>query len=146
MELSRGDQILCNFLTLSSIQNSPLYESERIALGEKILAKNYAPLAQEYLKRGCPKSIRSKMWSLLLGSEVKQMVTYPKYLDIHLFYTFSKFLQHYNYFQSLKDHVLQFDLMIDKLIIKDINLTASNDDQYFVFEDVLYQVPLLRIK
>lgn len=30
--------------------------------------------------------------------------------------------------------------MIDKLIIKDINLTASNDDQYFVFEDVLYQV------
>lgn len=32
--------------------------------------------------------------------------------------------------------------MIDKLIIKDINLTASNDDQYFVFEDVLYQVML----
>lgn len=30
--------------------------------------------------------------------------------------------------------------MIDKLIIKDIHLTASNDDQYFVFEDVLYQV------
>lgn len=32
--------------------------------------------------------------------------------------------------------------MIDKLIIKDINLTASNDDQYFVFEDVLYQIML----
>lgn len=32
--------------------------------------------------------------------------------------------------------------MIDKLIIKDIHLTASNDDQYFVFEDVLYQVML----
>lgn len=30
--------------------------------------------------------------------------------------------------------------MIDKLIVKDIHLTASNDDQYFVFEDVLYQV------
>lgn len=51
--------------------------------------------------------------------------------------------QHHNYFQTLKDSVLQYDLMIDKLIIKDINLTASNDDQYFVFEDVLYQVPVL---
>lgn len=30
--------------------------------------------------------------------------------------------------------------MVDKLIIKDVQLTASNDDQYFVFEDVLYQV------
>lgn len=48
------------------------------------------------------------------------------------------------YFENLKNNVLQFDLMIDKLIIKDINLTASNDDQYFVFEDVLYQVRLIR--
>lgn len=32
------------------------------------------------------------------------------------------------------------DLMIDKLIFKDVQLTASNDDQYFVFEDLLYQV------
>lgn len=30
--------------------------------------------------------------------------------------------------------------MIDKLIFKDVQLTASNDDQYFVFEDLLYQV------
>lgn len=35
---------------------------------------------------------------------------------------------------------MQYDLMVDKLIIKDIHLTASNDDQYFVFEDVLHQV------
>lgn len=32
--------------------------------------------------------------------------------------------------------------MIDKLIVKDIHLTAANDDQYFVFEDVLFQVCL----
>lgn len=31
---------------------------------------------------------------------------------------------------------------MDKLIFKDIQLTASNDDQYFVFEDVLYQIML----
>lgn len=54
------------------------------------------------------------------------------------------FFQQIAYFENLKNNVLQFDLMIDKLIIKDINLTASNDDQYFVFEDVLYQVRLIR--
>lgn len=34
------------------------------------------------------------------------------------------------------------DHIVDKLVFKDIQLTASNDDQYFVFEDVLYQVLL----
>lgn len=44
------------------------------------------------------------------------------------------------HFEILKEHVLKYDLMSDKLIIKDIHLIASNDDQYFVFEDVLHQV------
>lgn len=42
----------------------------------------------------------------------------------------------------MKHAVLQTDLIVDKLIFKDIQLTATNDDQYFVFEDVLYQVML----
>lgn len=46
------------------------------------------------------------------------------------------------WFGQLKESVLQLDLMIDKLIIKDIHLTAANDDQYFVFEDVLFQIML----
>lgn len=48
--------------------------------------------------------------------------------------------QHIEYYEKLKSSVLQTDLMIDKLIFKDVQLTASNDDQYFVFEDLLYQV------
>lgn len=32
------------------------------------------------------------------------------------------------------------DLIVDKLVFKDVQLTATNDDQYFVFEDILYQV------
>ncbi|KAG5867498.1 hypothetical protein JTB14_015973 [Gonioctena quinquepunctata] len=121
-ELSRGDQILN---VSHSVQMSPTLaalEFERIALGEKILAKNYTPLAQEFLKKGCPRCLRAKMWSLLLGCGIKQHDVF--------------------YMEALKQNVLQYDLMIDKLIIKDINLTASNDDQYFVFEDVLYQVML----
>lgn len=38
--------------------------------------------------------------------------------------------------------VWNVDLIVDKLIFKDVQLTATNDDQYFVFEDVLYQVML----
>lgn len=38
--------------------------------------------------------------------------------------------------------VLNTDLIVDKLVFKDVLLTATNDDQYFVFEDVLYQVML----
>ncbi|XP_044749874.1 TBC1 domain family member 19 [Coccinella septempunctata] len=122
VELARGDQILGVNFPLNSINNYASFEMERIAMGEKVLEKNYAPVAQEYLKKGSPRCLRSKIWALILGSEVKQ----PQK----------------EYFQKLKSHVLEYDLMIDKLIIKDINLTASNDDQYFVFEDVLYQVML----
>lgn len=34
------------------------------------------------------------------------------------------------------------DLIVDKLVFKDVQLTATNDDQYFVFEDILYQIML----
>ncbi|KAL1509057.1 hypothetical protein ABEB36_003858 [Hypothenemus hampei] len=121
-EFSRGESILNSNSFITTNVYFSCFEAERIALGEKILAKNYAPLAQEYLKKGCPKSLRARIWTLLLGAEVKQLQI--------------------NHFDTLKKNILQYDLMIDKLIIKDINLTASNDDQYFVFEDVLYQVML----
>lgn len=50
-------------------------ETDRIVLGEKILEKNYAPIAQEFLKKGCPRCLRAKMWTLILGAEIKQYVS-----------------------------------------------------------------------
>lgn len=44
------------------------------------------------------------------------------------------------YWGKLKSAVLMTDLIVDKLVFKDIQLTATNDDQYFVFEDILYEV------
>ena len=38
--------------------------------------------------------------------------------------------------------VHQVDIMLDKLIIKDVQLTAANDDNYFVFEDQIYNTML----
>ncbi|KAJ8942798.1 hypothetical protein NQ318_013013 [Aromia moschata] len=121
-ELSRGEHILAASNSLNTTQSFAAFEAERIVLGEKILTKNYAPLAQEFLKRVALDVLGREYGVSLLGAEVKPL--------------------HKNYFEMLREHVLQYDLMTDKLIIKDINLTASNDDQYFVFEDVLYQVML----
>ncbi|XP_075972363.1 TBC1 domain family member 19 [Anticarsia gemmatalis] len=98
-------------------------EAERVGLGERVAALGYAPVVQEFLKKGSPQCLRARLWAQVLGSDVK--------------------LQHAHYFDKLKKNVLEVDLMIDKLIFKDVQLTASNDDQYFVFEDLLYQVMLL---
>uniref|UniRef100_A0ACB8E6Z9 Uncharacterized protein n=1 Tax=Sphaerodactylus townsendi TaxID=933632 RepID=A0ACB8E6Z9_9SAUR len=43
------------------------------------------------------------------------------------------------YYEQLKSNVILHDLLVDSLIYKDVKLTASNDDYYFVFEDYLYQ-------
>ena len=45
-------------------------------------------------------------------------------------------------YELLKEAVISNDLMLDKLIIKDVQLTAANDDQYFIFEDQIYQAML----
>ncbi|MEQ2194128.1 hypothetical protein XENOCAPTIV_024019 [Xenoophorus captivus] len=47
------------------------------------------------------------------------------------------------HYEQLRAGVIQHDLLIDNLIYKDVKLTASNDDYYFVFEDFLYQVSSL---
>lgn len=71
-EFARGEKILGIHLNQ---QTYSILEGERITLGEKVLQKNYAPVAQEYLKKGCPRCMRAKMWSLILGSEVKEHVS-----------------------------------------------------------------------
>jgi len=63
---------------------------------------------------------RAALWCSMLGLEID---------DIDLMY-----------YDSLKHCVLQHHLLVDSLIYKDVKLTATNDDQYFVFEDYLYQV------
>lgn len=122
-EWSKGESLLgVNPHMASSLPNFTTLEAERIGLGERVAALGYAPVIQEYLKKGSPQCLRAQLWSQVLGAEVKA--------------------QQISFFNQLKRNVLEVDLMIDKLIFKDVQLTASNDDQYFVFEDLLYQVML----
>ncbi|XP_013110989.1 TBC1 domain family member 19 isoform X1 [Stomoxys calcitrans] len=90
---------------------------------QRVLESKHAPLCQHLLRKGnTPAPYRGALWSYVLGSHINNF-------DI----------DHWN---RLKATVLSTDHIVDKLVFKDIQLTASNDDQYFVFEDVLYQVLL----
>ncbi|XP_046812263.1 TBC1 domain family member 19 isoform X1 [Lucilia cuprina] len=90
---------------------------------QRVLESKHAVLCQHLLRKGnTPAPYRGALWAYVLGSHVNDY-------DI----------DHWN---KLKHMVLATDHIVDKLVFKDIQLTASNDDQYFVFEDVLYQVML----
>merc|ERR1712130_41708 len=47
-------------------------EQERQQLGSKVLEMDHAPLSQEFLKRGCPPSLRGSIWGQVLGSQVSE--------------------------------------------------------------------------
>ncbi|XP_056613300.1 TBC1 domain family member 19 isoform X1 [Triplophysa dalaica] len=99
-----------------------LFESEHIRVGKKVVSAQDSAAAQQYSRQGCPTGLRAQLWTLILNS-----------------YSDPEDLTHY---EQLKARVIQHDLLVDNLIYKDVKLTASNDDYYFVFEDYLYQVLL----
>lgn len=74
VELSKGEAVLGVNPYVASTLNFPTLEAERIALGEKVLITNHAPVVQEYLKKGCPRCFRAKLWTIILGSEIKENV------------------------------------------------------------------------
>lgn len=74
-ELSQGVPLLGVNGNIPSSGNYPNLEAERTHLGEKVLASNHAPIAQEFLKRGSPRSLRGRLWSLVLGSGIKESVS-----------------------------------------------------------------------
>ena len=107
-----------------------------------MLGSRHAPLCQHILKKGnTPAPYRGALCAYVLGSHSTEDVSSLKITTNfqHNKLIFCKDATHWN---SLKNMVLTTDHIVDKLVFKDVQLTASNDDQYFVFEDVLYQVML----
>ncbi|XP_055290243.1 TBC1 domain family member 19 isoform X6 [Moschus berezovskii] len=99
-----------------------LFENEHVRIGQKVLTEQDSAAAQQYIRQGSPTALRAELWALILN-----ISSHPE--DIL-------------YYEQLKTNVIQHDLLVDSLIYKDVKLTASNDDYYFVFEDYLYQVLL----
>ncbi|XP_033210828.1 TBC1 domain family member 19-like [Belonocnema kinseyi] len=98
VELSEGAPLLGVNPNMASVGGFPSLEAERTHLGEQVLKSNQSLLSQEFLKLGSPIALRGQLWSLVLGSIVKAN-------DIE-------------YYKELKGIVSQYDIMVDKLIIK----------------------------
>ncbi|XP_055591767.1 TBC1 domain family member 19-like isoform X2 [Uranotaenia lowii] len=97
--------------------------SEWAVTCQKILKTRHAPLCQQALKKAItPPPLRGALWAYVLGSQVEA--------------------HHNEHWEKLKHSVLTTESIVDKLVFKDVQLTATNDDRYFVFEDVLYQIML----
>uniref|UniRef100_A0A8C1GI09 Rab-GAP TBC domain-containing protein n=1 Tax=Cyprinus carpio TaxID=7962 RepID=A0A8C1GI09_CYPCA len=93
-----------------------------ISLPSIFLIEHDSAAAQQYSRQGCPTGLRAQLWSLILNTtDDPEAITH---------------------YEQLKARVIHHDLLVDNLIYKDVKLTASNDDYYFVFEDYLYQVLL----
>uniref|UniRef100_A0A8C7YWU1 TBC1 domain family, member 19 n=1 Tax=Oryzias sinensis TaxID=183150 RepID=A0A8C7YWU1_9TELE len=90
-----------------------------MCLHASVVVEQDSAAAQQYSRRGCPTGLRSDLWALTLNSTNQP--------------------QDVMHYEQLKAGVIQHDLLVDYLIYKDVKLTASNDDYYFVFEDFLYQ-------
>lgn len=98
-------------------------ETERLKLGQKVIEINDIILAREFSKQGCIISLRGKLWSQMLNVNLDSLDTI-----------------YYNY---LMQCVLDHDLFTDTIYYKDVKGGPTNDDQLFVFEDLLYQTLLL---
>ncbi|XP_057364978.1 TBC1 domain family member 19-like [Daphnia carinata] len=96
--------------------------NHRITLGTKVVAENDILLSEEFIKGGCPSHLRGRLWKQVLLSHVGD--------------------KEKTYFQAKKQAVIQTEYLTDKIIMKDIQLTASRDEHYFVYEDLIYQVSL----
>ena len=74
--------------------------------------------ARKYLRRGCPPSLRQKLWRVAFGcpAEVSGQET--------------------TYFNELKGMCDRYDLLTDELLVHDV-CNVADDFRYFVFEDDL---------
>jgi len=71
IELSRADPHLGLNPNVASLDEPSItLAAERYNLGQRVLMTNHAPLSQEFLKRGSPNSLRGKLWTQVLGSEI----------------------------------------------------------------------------
>jgi hypothetical protein len=89
---------------------------ERIALGEKLLQKDYLPYLIQYAKRGVPASLRPKIYSKILDIKITS--------------------KEIAYFEYLIEQSYKWEMVFDKIIQSDVYETC-NDEKFFIFHEFL---------
>jgi hypothetical protein len=118
-------------------------------MSKKVSHNGFSPLLMRYVRRGLHNSIRPTIWRQVIQSATST-VTGPYFAAMqsntpqqpqqqniqyhqHLFSS---------YLQLLRDDVVKRRLLSDSMVHNDVKRT-SDDENYFVFEDVLDQVMML---
>lgn len=89
---------------------------ERIALGEKLLQKDYLPYLIQYAKRGVPASLRPRIYSKILDIKITS--------------------KEIAYFEYLIEQTYKWEMAFDKIIQSDVYETC-NDEKFFIFHEFL---------
>jgi len=120
MQCGLDDAISSNVI---SRHNALRYTHCRLIEAEDIINGGSVHEARNYLKRGCPPSLRSKMWRMAFNL--------PPQLSKKEIKTFKK----------LSKICCEVDLLTDDLFVMDAN-SVSDDARYFVFGEYLREVVL----
>ena len=84
-------------------------------------------LARQVCKMGCPASLRFQLWSMALGMDHQSS-------------------EHSMRMQTLRDQVISKMSLLDHVMMKDIHACITDNDSFFVFEDIAYQLALLFLR
>lgn len=108
----------------STLSNQGLkFLNSRHEEGEYIIQRASALDAQMYLRRGCPPSLRARMWRIACGFSDKITMNEEQY------------------YLKLRYDCDRYDLVTDELFMYDIQ-TVLDDPRFFVFEEELKEVVL----
>ena len=94
----------------------------------RVIQTGLNPLARQVCKTGCPHSQRFRLWCMALSIDVSSLGEMEAF------------------FLKLKDGVLDTSSLLDSILISDVSSCISDNDSYFVFEDMAYQLALAFVR
>ena len=100
------------------IDEDSAFVEERIALGERLIDKDYVPYLVQYAKRGIPAGLRGQV--------------YMKVLDVNMS------AKDMEYFDFLSEQ-MKWELLLDPIMQMDVR-DCCNDDHYFIFQEIVEKV------
>ena len=111
-KLVQVDSIACS---------SEIAEDEILLQTNKVLKKGLYAAARFLCRYGCPTGSRFELWRMALCIDFGGG-------------------KHMLHFEKLKCMVVKYRFLFDLILLQDLKHTVANDDNYFVFEDLIYQV------
>ena len=94
----------------------------------RVIQTGLNPLARQVCKTGCPHSQRFRLWCMALSIDVSSLGEME------------------TFFLKLKDGVLDTSSLLDSILVSDVSSCISDNDSYFVFEDMAYQLALAFVR